>query len=136
MAVRRRSKTGRSSVAARPAPLFHHAPREAFSPYRRSPCGSILAASRAWTATLREAEADEPRRENMYELFQLLVDNVKDYAIFILGTDGRTLSWNAGVLRMLEYNEQEFVGLEFAALFRPGEQDAAAREMQIAAANG
>jgi PAS domain S-box-containing protein len=85
---------------------------------------------------LREAEADEPRRENMDELFQLLVDNVKDYAIFILGTDGRTLSWNAGVLRMLEYNEQEFVGLEFAALFRPGEQDAAAREMQIAAANG
>ena len=85
---------------------------------------------------MREAEADEPRRENMDELFQLLVDNVKDYAIFILGTDGRTLSWNAGVLRMLEYNEQEFVGLEFAALFRPGEQDAAAREMQIAAANG
>jgi PAS domain S-box-containing protein len=70
------------------------------------------------------------------ELFQLFIDNVKDYAIFMLDTEGRVLTWNAGVLRMLGYREDEFPGLPFARLFRPTEQEAAAREMQIAAANG
>ena len=69
-------------------------------------------------------------------MFQLVVDNVKDYAIFIIGTDGRTLTWNAGVLRLLGYTEPEFLGLEFAALFRAAERDAASREMQVAAAVG
>jgi len=75
-------------------------------------------------------------REDMDELFQLLVDNVRDYAIFILDTDGRALTWNAGVLRMLGYDEREFLGLEFSRLFRPADHDDAAREMQTAAANG
>jgi PAS domain S-box-containing protein len=37
---------------------------------------------------------------------------------------------------MLGYTEEEFHGLEFSKLFRPGEQDGASRELQIAAANG
>jgi PAS domain S-box-containing protein len=85
---------------------------------------------------MSKAPRGTSRNENIPELFQLLVDNVKDYAIFILDTNGRALTWNAGVLRMLGYSEEEFPGLEFYRLFRPGEQDGAAREMQIAAANG
>jgi len=86
--------------------------------------------------TLEKRDPGAPRAENLDELFQLLVDNVRDYAIFILDTAGRALSWNAGVLRMLGYAEEEFLGLPFPVLFRPSEQERASREMQIAAANG
>ncbi len=59
------------------------------------------------------------------ELFHLLIENVKDYAIFIVDTHGRAVTWNAGVQRMLGYDEEEFVGLELTRLFRAGERDAA-----------
>jgi PAS domain S-box-containing protein len=70
------------------------------------------------------------------ELFHLVIENVKDYAIFILDPNGRALTWNAGVKRLLGYDEEEFAGLAFQLLFRPAEQEAAQIEMQKAAATG
>jgi PAS domain S-box-containing protein len=70
------------------------------------------------------------------ELFHLVIENVKDYAIFILDPNGRALTWNAGVKRLLGYGEEEFVGLAFHQLFRRAEQEAALIEMQKAAATG
>jgi len=69
-------------------------------------------------------------------LFHLLIENVKDYAIFIVDPAGRALTWNAGVKRMLGYNEKEFVGLAFEVLFRDDERHAASVEMQRAADAG
>ena len=34
------------------------------------------------------------------ERFQLLVDNILDYAIFMLDTSGNVLTWNAGAQRI------------------------------------
>src|SRR5712671_190637 len=73
---------------------------------------------------------------DLEELFHLLIENVKDYAIFILDPSGHTVTWNAGVLRMLGYDEQEFVGLQFHRLFRAHEHEGASREMENAAAAG
>ncbi len=70
------------------------------------------------------------------ELFHLLIENVRDYAIFILDPDGYALTWNVGVGRLLGYNEREFLGLHFRTLFRADEQDDAAGEMERAAAAG
>jgi PAS domain S-box-containing protein len=70
------------------------------------------------------------------ELFHLVIENVKDYAIFILDPSGRALTWNAGVKRLLGYDEDDFVGLAFQRLFRPTEQNAAQAEMQKAASVG
>jgi len=70
------------------------------------------------------------------ELFHLVIENVKDYAIFVLDPSGRALTWNAGVKRLLGYDEHEFVRLAFEQLFRPAEQDAAQAEMQKAASVG
>jgi len=81
-------------------------------------------------------QRDRGARRTGDELFQLLVDNVTDYAIFILDTGGQALSWNAGVLRLLGYTEEEFLGLDFSDLFRSTELESASREMQVAAANG
>ena len=70
------------------------------------------------------------------ELFHLVIENVKDYAIFILDPNGRALTWNAGVKRLLGYDEEEFVGLAFQLLFRRAQREAALIEMQKAAATG
>ena len=73
---------------------------------------------------------------DLSELFLLLTENVRDYAIFILGTDGTAVTWNVGVRRLLGYDEDEFVGLHFRRLFRPDEQEGAQREMEKAASAG
>lgn len=76
------------------------------------------------------------RPPDFEELFHLLIENVRDYAIFILDPDGYALTWNVGVGRLLGYEEHEFVRLHFRSLFRADDQDGARREMENAAANG
>ena len=73
---------------------------------------------------------------DLSELFHLLTENVRDYAIFILDIDGRIVTWNVGVRRMLGYDEKEFIGLPFSQLFRADEQEGAEREIEKAASAG
>jgi PAS domain S-box-containing protein len=80
----------------------------------------------------RQAEAVA----DLSELFHLLIENVRDYAIFILDTNGRAVTWNAGVKRMLGYDEPEFMGLHFRRLFRADEQEGAEPEMEKATTAG
>jgi PAS domain S-box-containing protein len=51
--------------------------------------------------------------------FRLLVDAVKDYAIFLLDADGRVVSWNAGAERIKGYTAEEIIGQEFARFYEP-----------------
>jgi PAS domain S-box-containing protein len=69
-------------------------------------------------------------------LFTLFIDNVRDYAVFIIDPRGCALTWNAGVQRMLGYEETEFLGLDVRRIFRVGEAQQAEREMARAAATG
>ena len=41
------------------------------------------------------------------ERFRLLIDGVKDYAIFMLDVDGHVTSWNEGAKRLKGWDEQE-----------------------------
>jgi formate hydrogenlyase transcriptional activator len=51
------------------------------------------------------------------ETFHLLVDGVKDYAIFTLDTEGRVISWNAGAQRIKGYREEEIIGQHFSRFY-------------------
>src|SRR5436190_5930961 len=53
------------------------------------------------------------------ELFRLLVDNTKDYAVFVVDFDGRVLTWNPGAERVLGYSENEIVGESSSIFFTP-----------------
>jgi PAS domain S-box-containing protein len=53
------------------------------------------------------------------ELFRLLVDNSKDYAVFVVDFDGRVLTWNPGAERVLGYSESEIVGESSFIFFTP-----------------
>jgi len=44
------------------------------------------------------------------ELLRLLVENIKDYAIFVTNPEGRVHSWNPGAERLLGYSGGEIVG--------------------------
>jgi PAS domain S-box-containing protein len=58
------------------------------------------------------------------EQFRLLVNSVTDYAIFLLDTSGRVVSWNAGAERIKGYTASEVLGRHFS-LFYPIEERAA-----------
>ena len=53
--------------------------------------------------------------------FRLLVDAVEDYAIFLLGPDGRVLTWNRGAERIKGYTADEIVGQHFSVFYTPEE---------------
>lgn len=69
---------------------------------------------------------------------RLMVQNVVDYAIFMLDPDGRVASWNAGAERIKGYRAEEIIGRHFS-VFYPAEDIAAdkpGRELRTAIEEG
>jgi PAS domain S-box-containing protein len=56
------------------------------------------------------------------ERFELLVGSVREYAIFLLDTEGRVASWNEGARRIKGYDEGEIVGQNYAVFYSPEAQ--------------
>jgi len=72
------------------------------------------------------------------ERFRLLVESVKDYAIFMLDANGHVVTWNAGAQRIKGYAAGEIIGKHFS-VFYPIEDVIAGkceRELEIAAREG
>lgn len=53
------------------------------------------------------------------ERYRLLVENVEDYAIFMLDDEGCVISWNEGAQRMTAYAAEEIVGRDVSCFFPP-----------------
>jgi len=51
--------------------------------------------------------------------FRLLVESVADYAIYLLDTSGRVMSWNAGAQRIKGYSAGEILGRHFSLFYPP-----------------
>jgi len=49
--------------------------------------------------------------------FELLVQSVSDYAIYMLDLEGRVTSWNAGARRFLGYEPEEIIGEHFSRFY-------------------
>jgi PAS domain S-box-containing protein len=69
---------------------------------------------------------------------RLLVEGVKDYAIYMLDPDGKIATWNHGAQIVTGYRSEEVVGRSFSMFFAPeaiadGQPE---RVLQIAAAEG
>lgn len=56
--------------------------------------------------------------------FELLVQNVTDYAIFMLSVNGIVISWNAGARRFKGYEAEEIIGQHFSRFYTPEDQAA------------
>jgi len=53
------------------------------------------------------------------EMFRLLVDEVRDYAIFFLDLEGHVMTWNAGAERIKGYRADEIIGQSFVRFYLP-----------------
>jgi len=72
------------------------------------------------------------------EQFRLLVQSVRDYAIFRLDANGRVASWNAGAEAIKGYRPDEIIGSHFSAFYMAEDVAAGkpARALEIAARTG
>jgi PAS domain S-box-containing protein len=55
--------------------------------------------------------------------FELLVQSVTDYAIYMLDPNGVVTSWNAGARRFKGYEADEIIGEHFSRFYTPEERD-------------
>ncbi|HEX3203789.1 MAG TPA: PAS domain-containing protein [Nitrospiraceae bacterium] len=65
------------------------------------------------------------------ELFQLLVTQIKDYAIFVLDTDGRIASWNDGAELLKGYGPQEIIGQHFERFYTDDDRKAGKPQLML-----
>jgi|GEM_PF-6588545 len=93
----------------------------------------------------RKLEAEIQDRKNMEirliqseERFRLMVEGVKDYAIFLLNPQGNIETWNEGARRMKGYNTDEIIGKHFSIFSPPDaiQQHHPEYELQIAREQG
>jgi PAS domain S-box-containing protein len=72
------------------------------------------------------------------ERFRLLLDGVKDFAIYMLDVEGRVLSWNAGASRIKGYTSAEVVGTEFSRFYTPEARSLGVplQELELAVSQG
>jgi PAS domain S-box-containing protein len=70
--------------------------------------------------------------------FQILVDAISDYAIYMLDPDGNVASWNSGAVRFKGYSAEEIIGSHFSRFFPDEEREAGLPEriLRTAAADG
>ncbi|WP_244231161.1 PAS domain-containing sensor histidine kinase [Paraburkholderia graminis] len=70
--------------------------------------------------------------------YQLLIDAVQDYAIFMLDATGHVASWNSGAHKIKGYTPEQIIGRHFSIFYTP--EDVAAgkpgRELALAMAEG
>ena len=71
-------------------------------------------------------------------VYELMVDSVRDYAIFMLDPDGHIASWNKGAQRIKGYTASEIIGRHFSTFYPP--EDVAsgkpAMELKVATRTG
>jgi PAS domain S-box-containing protein len=62
--------------------------------------------------------------ENSRRHFQILIEGIVDYAIFLLDTSGRVASWNKAAEQMIGYSAEDIIGKHFGIFYRPDERRA------------
>lgn len=65
------------------------------------------------------------------ELFRLLVESTRDYAVFIVDLEGRVLTWNPAAEHVLGYSEEEIVGRSSFGFFTPEDRALGVPEAEL-----
>jgi PAS domain S-box-containing protein len=66
---------------------------------------------------------------------QLLVDSVRDYAIFMLDAAGRVATWNTGAERIKGYRADEIIGEHFSRFYAPEDLERRKPEAELKVAS-
>lgn len=70
--------------------------------------------------------------------FRLVIESVRDYAIFQMDHEGRIVTWNVGAERLLGWRDHEAIGKDISLVFTPEdiERGESARELAVARQEG
>ncbi|KAL2795275.1 hypothetical protein BJX66DRAFT_171341 [Aspergillus keveii] len=60
----------------------------------------------------------------MNETYRILVDTVKDYAIFMLDTHGNITTWNSGAAILKGWKTEDIIGRNFSVFYSPEDRKA------------
>ncbi len=99
----------------------------------RDPQGELRGFAKITRDLSARREREEALRQSE-ERFRLLVEGVKDYAIFMLDPGGRVMSWNSGAERIKGYKAHEIVGKHFSLFYPKGAVDKRWPEQELAMA--
>ena len=95
-------------------------------------------ASRALQLTRESRRSDRTRlpfllesSNQSKERFRVMVESIRDYAIVMLDTTGRIVSWNAGAERILGYTQSEILGRGHALFYLPDDARGGAPERTL-----
>jgi len=89
-------------------------------------------------ADITERKRAEEVLNESQERFRLLLDGVKDYAIYMLNPEGNVISWNAGAARIKGYQQEEILGRHFSCFYTAEDREAGkpVRELQESLSQG
>ena len=90
------------------------------------------------TTLLRSQQELASSAPPLAERFEMLVDSVEEYAIFMLDPDGRVASWNAGAERIKGYRAEEVLGRHCSVFYRHEDiiAEKPARDLEVAVREG
>jgi PAS domain S-box-containing protein len=82
----------------------------------RDASGALVGFSKV-TRDLTERRRHEEQLRQSEERLRLIVDGVKDHAMFLLDAEGRVVSWNPAARQVLGYLPSEVIGQDAALLY-------------------
>jgi PAS domain S-box-containing protein len=90
------------------------------------------------TRELAQARQSQKQLQPSSAQFAVLVQSIKDYAVFMLDKQGRVISWNSGAERIKGYTADEIRGQHFSRFFTESDRKSRlpTRALRQAAAEG
>jgi diguanylate cyclase (GGDEF)-like protein/PAS domain S-box-containing protein len=79
-------------------------------------------------------EARSKRPTPIEQSYRSLVENIKDYAIFMLDKKGKVASWDQGGVKLFGYTRKEIIGKKFSILFMKEDLDKGVPDTDMAVA--
>jgi PAS domain S-box-containing protein len=81
--------------------------------------------------SMSEGQRNSETPAHSEELFRLMVEAVRDYAIFALDTEGHVMSWNPGAERIKGYSAQDIIGSHFSRFYTDEDLQSGKPKMEL-----
>ncbi len=96
----------------------------------RNDDGTVRGFAKVTRDMTKHRQAEERLRQSE-EMFRLLVESVKDYAIFLLDPSGHIVTWNEGARRLKGWERDEIVGRHFSTFYPEVDKKAGKPEWEL-----